>query len=196
MSDVQQIHEDLRYVRQAVARREQAAVGPRSIYWVWAVYVLIGYTMTDFDPRAAGWFFMAGGIVGGVVSWQLGKRWALRRGESDMSMAYRSMLHWAGGIGLAVICSLSLAAVIPPLREHAYSGQVLVVLIGMDYFLAGVHFDRNFLWLGPVLMAGGILVGLVPHYGWTSLGVVIALGLTIPTLIPVRRVRDDAQGRH
>ena len=55
-------------------------------------------------------------------------------------------------------------------------------MIGLDYFLAGVHFDRNFLWLGPVLMAGGILVGLFPQYGWTGLGVVIALGLIVPTL--------------
>jgi hypothetical protein len=81
---------------------------------------------------------------------------------------------------------MALSAVIPGLRGTV-GGQLIVVMIGLVYFLAGVHFDRNLLWLGPVLVAGGVLVGLVPRYGWTGLGVVIAAGLVIPTLFPPRR---------
>jgi len=184
MSNVQQIGEDLQFVRQAVARGRHPARGPASIYWLWAVYVLAGYALIDFDRPASGWFFMIGGILGGIASWQLGKRWALRTGEYDLEMARRGMLHWGGGIILAVASALALCAVNPPLRQGAYSGQMVVVLIGMVYFLGGVHFDRNFLWLGPLLMAGGVLVGFVPRYGWTALGAVIALGLVIPTLFP------------
>jgi len=170
----------------AVARRGHPGPGPASIYFLWAGYVLIGYTLIDFARAASGWFFLIGGITGGVLSWQLGKRWAMRIGECDRALAWRSLLHWAGGIVLAVIAMIALSAVILPLRQQAYGGQILVVLIGMVYFLAGVHFDRNFLWLGPLLMAGGVLVGLVPRYGWTAPGAVIALGLVLAALVPAR----------
>jgi hypothetical protein len=180
-----QLQEDLRFVREAVARREAAVRRPVAIYWVWAVYVLVGYSMIDLAPRYCGWFFMIGGVVGGILSAVLGRRAQRRTGEQDREMGRRAMLHWLVGILLAVAGTFGLAAVIPALRGSAGS-QVLVVMIGIVYFLAGVHFDRNFLWLGPVLIAGGILVGLIPRYGWTGLGVVIALGLIVPTLFDSR----------
>jgi hypothetical protein len=180
-----QLQQDLRFVRQAVARRESATRRPVAIYWVWAVYVLVGYSLIDLAPRYCGLFFLVAGVVGGILSAMLGHRAGRRSGEVDCEMGRRAMLHWMVGILLAIAATFGLAAVIPALRGPAGS-QVLVVMIGLDYFLAGVHFDRNFLWLGPVLMAGGILVGLFPHYGWTGLGVVIALGLIVPTLFSSR----------
>ena len=65
-------------------------------------------------------------------------------------------------------------------------------MIGLVYFLAGVHFDRQFLWLGPVLMIGGVVVGLVPHYGWTCLGAIIAIGLVVPTFFRRDQMRSSS----
>jgi hypothetical protein len=95
------------------------------------------------------------------------------------------MLHWGAGILLAVESAFALAAVIPDLRG-SHGAQVLVVMIGIVYFLAGVHFERHYLWLGPVVIAGGVLVGFVPRFGWTALGAVIAIGLVVPTFFPLR----------
>jgi hypothetical protein len=190
MTEVQQMHDDLKFVRQAVARHERHPRNAPLIYYVWAVYVLVGYTMLDFALPLAGWWFFAAGILGGVLSWALGRRAARLEGEYDRDEARRSGLHWAGGILLAIAASIALAAVIPALRGTAM-GQLIVVMIGLVYFTAGVHFDRNLLWLGPVLIVGGVLVGLAPRYGWTALGVVIALGLVVPTLFPARRKPTD-----
>jgi len=102
-------------------------------------------------------------------------------------------IHWLGGILLAVAGSIALASVIPELRG-LHSGQVVVVMIGLVYFLAGAHWDRNLLWLGPVLMAGGVAVGqFPPKYGWPALGVVIFLGLVVPTLLPARQADGAAE---
>jgi hypothetical protein len=191
MDTLEQVQQDLRFVKEAVARRDQTAQRPIAIYWVWAVYVLVGYTLIDFAPNVSGWFFMIGGIAGGVLSALLGKRAQHQLGEVDRDDAKRKGLHFMGGIVLAVLFSFALAAVSPPLRSTLV-GQVLVIMIGLVYFLAGVHFDRNFLWLGPLVMAGGVLVGLVPRYGWTALGVVIALGLVVPTLLPARGAEAPA----
>lgn len=192
MTDVRQLQEDLGYVRQAVARRERPARPPAAIYWVWAVYVLVGYCLIGFVPVAANWFLAIGGAAGGVASWFLGKRYALRQGQFDRAEIRRMCIHWLGGILLAVAASIALTLVIPELRG-IHAGQIVVVMIGLVYFLAGAHWDRNLLWLGLVLVAGGIVVGrFPPRYGWPALGVVIFLGLVIPTLLPRRQAEGAA----
>lgn len=185
MTEIHQLQDDLRFVRDAVARGDSPR-RPAAIYVVWAVYVLVGYTLIDFFPRASGWFFLVGGVIGGIASGYVYRRWARREGAYDRREGRRSLLHWGVGIGLAIACAMALGAVIPALRGPAV-GQLVVVMIGLVYFLAGVHFDPHFLWLGPVLMVGGLVVGFVPQYGWTALGIVIALGLVVPTLLPARR---------
>ena len=64
MTDVNQIREDLSFVRKAILRRR--GVDPRftHIYLVWAAYVLIGYTLNDFAPRWANWYFIPALAVG------------------------------------------------------------------------------------------------------------------------------------
>jgi hypothetical protein len=186
MTDIKQMHDDLKFVREAVSRHDRQPPRAVTIYWIWAVYVLVGYTMLDVARDYAGWFFMIGGIVGGIISAIIGKRAAQQAGEIAREDARREALHWLGGIVLIFAGVFGLATVIPALRGPA-GGQVIAVMFGLLYFLNGVHFDRNFLWLGPVLMAGGILVAMIPRYGWTGLGVVVALGLIVPTLFPRRQ---------
>src|SRR5947207_12688669 len=84
-----QLQEDLRFVREAVARREAAVRRPVAIYWVWAVYVLIGYSLIDLAPRYCGWFFLIAGVVGGVLSAALGRRSERRIGEQDREAGRR-----------------------------------------------------------------------------------------------------------
>ena len=191
MTDARQIQEDLSFVRQAVARRERTYRAPAAISYIWAVYVLIGYTLLDVAPQWAGWFFMFGGFGGGLLCMVFGKRHDKQSGEVDRAMGRRAALHWGGGILLAFLATFALATAIPVLRGNN-GAQVLVVMIGMVYFLAGVHFERHYLWLGPVLIAGGVLVGFFPHHGWTGLGAVIAAGLVIPTFFQSRTSRSPS----
>jgi hypothetical protein len=192
MTNVEQLRDDLWFVRAAVTRRERQGRGPVGIYWVWAAYVAVGYALLDSAPHVAPWFLLLGGMAGGVVSGWVARRYARQTGEVDRARDRRRNLHYGGGIALSMVSAFALAAVIPALRGPG-AGQLVVVMIGLVYFLAGIHFDANMLWLGPVLIAGGVLVGLVPRYGWTGLGIVIALGLVVPTLLPARR-RGDAGG--
>ena len=186
MTEINQIRDDLKFVREAVARHDPPPARNAGIYLVWAVYVLVGYTMLDFSPVLASWFFLLGGVLGGVATAVIGRRSAQRDGEYDRAEVRKASLHWFGGIVLAIAAAVALAMVVPGLRGQAM-GQLIVVMIGLVYFLSGVHFDRNFLWLGPVLVVGGVLVGFVPRFGWTGLGIVIALGLVVPTFFPPRR---------
>jgi len=181
MSDVQQLRDDLHYVRGAVARRERADYAPPGIMYVWVVYILVGYTLMDFRTQFAGPFFAIGGIVGGILSSILGHSYARKIGEQDRTTYFRALLHFGGGIVVAAAGSLALRAFLGPIPEMQIA-QIFVVMIGLVYFLWGVHYQRYFMFLGPVVMAGGVLVGQIHHFGWTLLGATISLGLILPTL--------------
>jgi hypothetical protein len=191
-TDLHQISDDLHFVRHVVEARARRVSGEaRLIYLYWALYVLSGYFLIDVAPRYAGIFMAVGGLVGGFVSWGLGRYLARKVGEVSRADNRVAALHWAGGILLAVAGVFALATVIPALRGTAGS-QVLLVMIGLVYYFWGVYVDRNFLWLGPVLMAGGVAVRFIPHYPWTCVGAVIAAGLVLPTFLPPARVRTQA----
>jgi hypothetical protein len=192
MTDPTQIQQDLRFVRDAVARRSQRRT-PVAIFWIVAVYVLIGYAMLDVAPQWAGWILGIGGVALWGVNSLVARHQMRTAGEYDRKASLRATLHWGGGITLAIVGCVALAAVVPSLRGPVF-GQMVVIMIGLVYFLGGIHFDRQFLWLGPVLIAGGVCVKFVPHYGWTALGVVIALGLVVPTFFKRDDERNDGSG--
>jgi hypothetical protein len=185
MSEVQQINQDLQYVRNVLSRRQRADFGPPAIMYLWAIYVIVGYTLIDFWRPYSGPFLAIGGMVGGLLSWQIGKYYSRRAGESNRALGIRGLLHMGGGMMLAVAFTVAMSELYEPLRP--FSGQLIVAFVGMLYFLWGVHYHRYFLFLGIIVMAGVVVVERVPHFGWTALGVVIALGLILPTLIPWRR---------
>lgn len=184
MSSVQEMSDDLRFVRDVVQRHaaDEKQHSAWQIYWVWAAYVLVGYVLIDHNPTAAAWFFMIGGIAGGLFSWWFAARLARREGEIDRTRGRTDMLHWFGGMVVAYLSTVALAVVIPALRGEAGS-QVFVVLIGMVYFFWGVHRERAFRTLGLVLIAGAVCISFIAHYRWTCLGVVISAGLVATSFL-------------
>ena len=95
----------------------------------------------------------------------------------------KQWLHW-GSILVAIFAVIALS-VIAKLSGQVM-GQFIALAVGIVYFLAGVHFDRNFLWVGLLLMAGAVAVSFIPRYPWTALGLVIAIGLLLPLMFRKR----------
>lgn len=181
MSDVSQLSDDLAFVRDAVQRHDRRNPDMLGVYATWAVYVLVGYTLIDFRPAWANlWLGIA--WIPGCLACMYFMRRLKARGEigADRDASRRATLHWGGGIALAIATSIALTTLFLPMRG-ALGGQLTVCLIGLVYFLGGVHFDSRFLWLGPIMIAGGICVGFMPVLPWTTLGLVIALGLVLPS---------------
>ena len=174
MQEAEQLKQDIHFVKQAV-QRSACRQMPLGIAFVWAAYVLIGYTGLDLRPRWAGIFLMAAAPVAYLISMQLGLRSALNAGVSDRAEGMRHGLHW-GSLFLAIA---SLAAMMFETRLPMDSfGQIIVIMVGLVYFLAGVHFGmRVLLWLGPLMMAGAVARPYFEPWGWTMLGVVIAAGI-------------------
>src|SRR5580704_13511992 len=126
MAEGMQIQEDLHFVRRAISRQSQHR-SPAGILWIVAGYVLIGYTLIDFSPRWANWFFGIGGVVMWMLMSVIKRRSVQKEGQYDRIAARKLAFHWFGGIALAVVSCMALATMIPALRGQA-GAQVLVVM--------------------------------------------------------------------
>jgi hypothetical protein len=164
----------LQYVKGAVQRQSRGHM-PRGIAIVWAVFVLVGFAGLDLQPQWAGIFLLAGGPVAYLISNRIGYGAARSAGISDRTEMRRHMLHW-GSLFLAILALLPLA--IQGRLGGETFGQMILILVGLVHFLAGVHFQiRLFLWLGPLMMVGAVALSYIDHWGWTTLGVLIAAGI-------------------
>jgi len=184
MTETQRLEEDLAFLRRAVVKRDSNAPMPGAILVMWGVYVLVGYTMIDFAPRAASMFLGVFGIVGGVASMFIGKWYADRDGQRDKDEGLRHALHWGSiWIAIAAIMTLCYTRRDQITGNGQLVGQLIALVIGLIYFLGGVHFDRYFIGLGLMLMGGAIAISFVPRFGWTALGVLVAAGLILPVVL-------------
>ena len=163
MTTTQKLEQDLAYVMEAVERREGSQRTPLGIALIWASYLLVGFTWLDLQPSRAAW----------------------KLGEFDRISGRRQFQHWASGFfGLAALLSLAFAGRI----GGEALGQVILIILGLVHFLAGVHFSaRLFLWLGLLMMAGAVGMTYIDRWGWTTLGVLLSAGLIASSFMGARR---------
>jgi len=179
---------DLAYVAAALRRRE-VDVTPLPIALYWAIYTAVGFSMIDFIPRYCGVWFGVMGVAGWVFAFWSGARDARKEGVFSSEDGKRQMLHW-GTIVLGVAGAWGIVSG-GGLRPMVAS-QITVLAVGLVYFLAGVHFDRRYLPLGLILIAGSIVTGFVDRWAWTGLGAAVAVGLVLLAVVPRRNVASVA----
>jgi hypothetical protein len=180
MTQSQQIHEDLQFVRQAVDRCSRSDTTPHLIAWIWGLFILVSFTLLDVHFPAAMWMFAVGAPICGVASGFIGRSVAMREGVTDRREAAAQALHW-GSIFVAML-ALSALAALGRVRGDGI-GQVATLIVGVVYFLGGVHFDRRWMISGILLMVGSVAITFIHHWAWTALGVVVCLGLILPTFL-------------
>jgi hypothetical protein len=106
----------------------------------------------------------------------VGGRAAVAMGEYDRETGARMGLHWSSIFyGAVPVVCLAIAGKI----NGQETGQLLLLISGLVYFLAGVHFDRRWMLPGVVMIAGAALLTYLTRYGWTVLGVALFATLTL-----------------
>ena len=182
MDDAKRLSDDLKYLG-GLVKRSEGDSSPFAIYLLWALMVLVGFALVDFAPRRVGVFWSIGGPLGGVASAILGYRHSLRVGQLNREEGLRHLWHWGGmmvAIGLAV--PLALASV-----DWQALSRVILLIVALSYFLAGVHLERPLRWIGALMMAGYVALFFLTRYGWTIVGILVAVGLIVSGLLEQRR---------
>ena len=177
MSEINSVAADLQFVKDAVARKERDA--NRTPIWIpvlWGTVALIGCVINDFNPRYSWMYWGIVPTLAFLASWLIAGRAALAMGEYDRDTGIRVGLHW-GTIfyGAVPVVCLAFAGKI----NGQEAGQLLILISGIVYFLAGVHFDRRWMLSGIVMILGAALLTYVTRYGWTTLGVLLFIALTV-----------------
>jgi hypothetical protein len=175
MDQLERLQSDLNFVRDAVDASTRSK-SPPALYFVWAVIVGIGFTLVDFRADLVPAYWSAAGPAGFLVSAYLGWRHARRIGQASSADGRRHLLHW-GAVVLVVALAVFLGVknALPPNVLHA----VILVVLALGYFTAGLHLDRSLIWIGLLLAAGSIVVMAVPSYAWTGLGIALAISLVV-----------------
>ena len=189
MTTTGNLKEDIAYVR-AAAERAGAATSP-SIYVVWAVISLCGFALADFVPdgRWVGGFWAVAGPAGFGISAWLGYRAGRHAGQGGARTGTRWGLHWlafmaAGALGAALVAA-------GHLPWSAY-GSLVVLLLAVSYFHAGLYLDRRMLAMGAVVGVCYLVTLFIPGYQWTLAGVLVAGALVWQAVLGAR-TRDAAR---
>ena len=174
MANEETLREDIAYVRDATDRAGAATIP--SIYILWAAIGLCGFALVDFveDSRWIGRFWLLAGPGGAILSLWFGLRTQRRVGQADRRSGARWGLHWlaffvSGVLGWTLVATGHL--------DWTGFGSLVVLLLSLTYFNAGLQFDRRLL---PVALVAGvcyIITLLVSRYEWTLAGVLLASAL-------------------
>lgn len=187
MTDDKTLHDDLSYVR-TVLHRAEAGDNPAVIYFLWAAISFIGFAMIDFFPRMTGFYWMIAGPAGGVLSAFLGYRTGRALGQTSRREGRMHGLHWSG-LMAAILLLVPLVAT----GQLAPGGmpRLILLIVALSYFMAGVHLDRRLLWVGLAL--GGCYLFTVFEvdlpYLWTITAALLSASLVIAGLSALARAR-------
>jgi hypothetical protein len=178
------VGDDLGYVREVVARADAGGT-PRSIWYLWALIGSAGFALIDFAPDRVAIYWWIAAPLGFLASAWLGWRHARKAGQMSRREGRSYVLHW-GGTMLAVFLVVPLA-VIGGMTEPTMP-RVMLLILALSYFLAGVHLDRSLLWIGIVMLAGYGALFFLDRYAWTLIGALLGLSL----IVTARVTRDGA----
>lgn len=189
MSQIKHLESDLGYVRDAL-RKSGHHASPPAIYFLWAVIIAVGFPLADFAQQYVGVFWTVAGPVGGVVSWILGWRHSVKHGQVSRALGVRYGLHWLGTmVAIFLVVPLGVTGSIAWSAAH----RLILLIIALGYFLAGVHLERPLLWIGVLMVLGYLLLFTVSAYGWTIVGALVAVALVATPLVGGRS-RDARTG--
>lgn len=192
MSPSDSIKQDLQYVANAVRHRDRSP-GVPAIYFLWATIVLVGFSLPDFAPQYAGIFWLVAGFGGGLLSWYLGHRDAIRNGVIDTELGRRHGLHWLVG-GIAFL-GVALPVVVGQ-ADMAATANSFMLVAALLYTLAGIHLERPLLWSGGVMfVAYAVLVVYDPPHAWTFAGFATAISLAWAGISTQRANRNASVGQ-
>jgi hypothetical protein len=175
MDQLERLQGDLSFVRGALDTSTRSK-SPSALYFLWAAIILMGFALVDFQADLVPEYWAVAAPAGFFASAYLGWRHARRIGQASAADGRRHLLHWG-----AVLVVVALAALLGESRAMP-SGTlhtVILLLLSLGYFTAGLHLDRSFLWVGLLMGAGSVVVTVVPLYAWTTVGIALAVSLTV-----------------
>jgi hypothetical protein len=163
------------------------------IVGVLCVLVMIGLFLTNVNHLHARYYWSAMFPIFGIVSlWHelLGPG---HRQGTEWRRVWRQVLHWLGPIVAVWIIFLQLAR---GQMDADAAALVILLILAVTCFMAGVHLDRSFYWVSAVLAFAAVIGTEVEAYLWMLAAIaIVAVAVTVFAAIALRRRRAAEPGR-
>ena len=147
-----------------------------SHYFLWSAITLCGFVLADLRPPLMGVYWMIAGPLGGVVSGYLGWRDQHAHGQLDRAVGMRWAGHWVAF--MVAVCLLIPLGVRGTISWDAF-GPIVLVMIALTYFQAGLHLNPPLRWIGVLAAVGYLVVLTMTAHAWTIAGVILAAGCAV-----------------
>jgi hypothetical protein len=167
------------------ARVELSLLRQSLIVGVLALFIMFGLFLANYSLNWADWYWSAMFPLFGLVC--LGHQLIAgdTRGMAAWEVLLKQALHWLGPIVAVRIIFLQLAK--GEMDADAVALMILLVL-SVTSFLAGLHFDRSFMWLSVFLALVALLGTEIEAYLWLIVVVgLLAAALIIFSAVLIRR---------
>lgn len=140
------------------------------------VLIMVGLFLANYSPQAADWYWSLMFPIFGLVC--LGHQLAAGKthGMSAWQVPLQQALHWLGPIVAVRIIFLQLAR--GQMAADSVALMILLVL-AVTAYLAGIHFDRSFVWVSIILTVAALAGTEVETYLW----LIVVLGVLLLALI-------------
>lgn len=193
---------DLAFLR-SVLERTQRRVDPHAHHFVgWGLVVLVWYPLQnvmELRGSPGAWQLALGvaSLLAGIVSGALGEMRVARRLRSgelppeDPTFGRQVLLVVWGAIGPAILLSAAgvpLRLLEPPTIPVVWGFAYAALAWGM-----GVVYSAEFRWAAVLIFLGALVALRFPAYAGLVLGPTMGLGMLVPGIVAMRRVRAQVR---
>jgi hypothetical protein len=155
------------------------------IVGVLAMFIMLGLFLANYSLKLADWYWSAMFPVFGLVCLAHQVIAGDTRGMVAWKVLLKQVLHWLGPIVAVRIIFLQLAK--GEMDADAVALMILLVL-SVTCFLAGLHLDRSFIWLSIFLALVALLGTEIEAYLWLIVVVgLLAIALIVFSAVLIRR---------
>jgi hypothetical protein len=140
------------------------------------VFIMFGLFLANYSAARADWYWSAMFPLFGLVC--LGHQ-LIARDTGAMAawqVVVMQTLHWLGPIVAVRIVFLQLAR---GQMDAASVALMILLILSVTCFLAGLHFDRSFIWVSVFLVLVALLGTEIEAYIW----LIVLIGLLAAALV-------------
>ena len=181
MQPTQKFEEDVALVREAVEKRDRMQYKSIAIAVLWAIILATGHSLNDFHPEISHLYWPIVTFTGFLISFWIAKRAMRARGVIRSGVGAKYGWHW-GSLFVVIPITVSIALRHGLAMEPSVMNQFITLIVGVTFYLAGLHLDRRLLFPGIVHIVGAPAVDYLAPYPWTMVGLAIAASLIISAL--------------
>jgi hypothetical protein len=147
-------------------------LGPDGIIMILLVLLaIVGIGITDFSPQLSHWYWLAMVVITGIACIVMEWSRARKKGLSATTIVKKEVFIW---LGVLVAVNLVYFLFHSGRLDSENTGLVILLILALATFLAGLRLDWRLCLLGGVLSGALILATYLEEFLWIVLMVVLA----------------------